>query len=192
MTGFEPFGGQRVNPSSLAVLQLDGEVIADHAVVARVLPVTFAGAPDAVMRAVHELRPAVVICVGEAGGRAEINVERVAINLADARIPDNAGAQPRGVPLETAGPVGYWATLPVEAIVHAVGAAGIPAVASNHAGAFVCNATFYRLMRLPVDRAGFIHVPYTLEQGAAEGKPSLPVDRVAQALRIAIRVSLTH
>jgi pyroglutamyl-peptidase len=196
LTGFEPFGGQRVNPSELAVRALDGWSLASRRVTSVVLPCVFGDATVALTRALRAVKPELVVCVGEAGGRGDITVERVAINVDDARLADNAGAQPIDRAIATRGPVGYWSTLPIKAIVAALRAEGIPASVSQSAGTFVCNHVFYALMRAlasrPGVRGGFIHVPFVPEQvaSAAPGAPSASLDTIVSGLRIAITTSL--
>jgi pyroglutamyl-peptidase len=197
LTGFEPFGGESVNPSALAVRELHGRVIARHHVVAAELPCVFGKALDELRREIRRLDPALVICVGQAGGRRAIGLERVAINVDDARIDDNAGARPVDRPIAARGPVGYWSTLPIKAIVTALREARIPAEVSQTAGTFVCNHVFYGLMRALRRRAGtrggFVHVPLLPEQAlrAGDGAPSLPLPKVVQALEVAVATSLT-
>ncbi|MDT7798203.1 MAG: pyroglutamyl-peptidase [Actinomycetota bacterium] len=186
MTGFAPFGGETVNPSWQAVSALGAR---RDDVTAVELPCEFAASLPTLRRALLEHRPSLVVCVGQAGGRAEVTPERVAINLVDARIPDNAGAQPVDVPVVEDGPAAYFTTLPVKACVAAIRDAGVPASVSHTAGTYVCNQVFYGLMHLlatdfPGVRGGFVHVPFSPEQVAASGKaaPSLGVDRIADAL----------
>jgi pyroglutamyl-peptidase len=189
MTGFAPFGGEPVNPSwqAVSLLGARGDDIA-----AVELPCEFAASLPALRRAVEEHRPSLVVCVGQAGGRLDVTPERVAINLIDARIPDNAGARPVDVPVVPDGPAAYFTTLPVKACVAAIRAAGVPASVSHTAGTYVCNQVFYGLMHLlstlPDVRGGFVHVPFSPEQVAASGKaaPSLGVDRVADALEVLV------
>ncbi|GLY35713.1 pyrrolidone-carboxylate peptidase [Amycolatopsis sp. NBRC 101858] len=185
VTGFAPFGGEPVNPSWQAVSLL-GARRDDIAAVE--LPCEFAASLPALRAAVAEHRPSLVVCVGQAGGRLDVTPERVAVNLIDARIPDNAGEQPVDVPVVPDGPAAYFTTLPVKACVAAIRAAGVPASVSHTAGTYVCNQVFYGLMHLlstlPDVRGGFVHVPFSPEQVAASGKaaPSLGVDRIADAL----------
>jgi pyroglutamyl-peptidase len=187
MTGFAPFDGESVNPSWQAVSAL-GERRDDVAAVE--LPCEFAASLPALRRAIEEHRPELVVCVGQAGGRSDVTPERVAINLIDARIPDNAGAQPVDAPVVAGGPAAYFTTLPVKACVAAIRAAGVPASVSHTAGTYVCNQVFYGLMHVlpefPGVRGGFVHVPFSPEQVAASGKaaPSLSVDRIADALEV--------
>ena len=194
LTGFAPFGGEAVNPSWEAVARLDGELIDGHRIVARCLPVEFGAALDALRAAIEETSPALVLCVGQAGGRAQLSLERVAINVDDARIPDNAGASPIDAPIVADGPAAYFATLPIKSMLAALREAGIPAEVSQTAGTYVCNHVFYGLMHALRDspvRGGFVHIPYAPEQAArTPGAPSLPVDTVVAALRIALATAL--
>lgn len=137
VTGFEPFGGDAVNPSAEIARALDGRVIAGRTVVGAVLPCVFRTSTRELARLLRRHRPAVVIATGLAGGRAEVTPERVAINVDDARIADNAGAQPIDVPVVRGGPAAYWSRLPIKAIVSALQQRGIPAAVSQTAGTFV-------------------------------------------------------
>ena len=194
LTGFAPFGGERVNPSWQAVSALQGARIAGHRVVARELPVLFGASVEALRAAIGEVKPALVLCVGQAGGRTQLSLERVAINVDDARIPDNAGAQPVDRPVVPRGPAAYFATLPIKAMLAELRAAGIPAEISQTAGTYVCNHVFYGLMhalRATGTRGGFVHIPYAPEQAAQHpGAPSLPVETVIAGLRVALRTAL--
>ena len=195
LTGFAPFGGEAINPSWEAVRVLDGTFVGDRPIVARQLPVDFIQAPRVLDALIGTIDPALVLCVGQAGGRAQLSLERVAINVADARIPDNTGGAPIDVPLVDGGPVGYWSTLPIKAILAALRDAGLPAEISQTAGTYVCNAVFYALMHAlrdrPQARGGFLHIPYSPEQAVRHpGAPSLPVDAVTSAITIAIDVAL--
>lgn len=195
LTGFQPFGGEQVNSSWQAVSALHGTRIAGHRVVARELPVAFGASLKALRAALRDMRPALVICVGQAGGRAQLSLERVAINIDDARIPDNTGQQPVDVPVVAEGPAAYFSTLPVKAMRHALNAAGFPAEVSQTAGTYVCNHVFYGLMhalrRQRIVRAGFIHIPYSPAQASMHpGTPSVAVEMVTEALRLAVKVAL--
>lgn len=196
LTGFEPFEGEKVNPSWLAVRRLDGRVIRGHRLVARRLPTAFGTSLQALRRHLRVLQPVLVICVGQAGGHAEITPERVAVNLEDARIPDNAGRKPRDRPVVPGGPAAYWSTLPVRSIVRALQRRGIPAAVSLSAGTFVCNHVFYGLMHeLAAQggrvRGGFIHIPFLPAQAARHhDQPSLPLEMMVEALGLAVKVSL--
>lgn len=191
LTGFQPFGGEQVNPSWQAVSALHGARIAGHRVVARELPVAFGTSLKVLRAALKETQPSLVICVGQAGGRAQLSLERVAINVDDARIPDNAGQQPIDVPVVADGPAAYFSTLPIKAMREAMRLAGLPAEVSQTAGTYVCNHVFYGLMhalrRQRSVRAGFIHIPYSPAQASHHpGAPSLDVETVTAALRVAV------
>lgn len=191
LTGFEPFGGASTNPSGDIVRALDGARIAGHVVAGAVLPCVFGGARRELARLLRRHRPSVVVCLGVAGGRAGITPERVAINLEDARIPDNAGAQPRDRPVVRGGPAAYWSTLPVKAIVAALEREGIPAAVSHTAGTFVCNHVFYSLMhsvRRRGVRGGFIHVPAALALEAPHS-PGLPLATQIRGIALALKVT---
>lgn len=174
VTGFDPFGGEAVNPAFEAVRLLP-DTISGAEVVKLEIPTSFARSAEAIEAAVERERPDVVICVGQAGGRAAIGVERVAINLAEARIPDNDGEQPFDTPLRADGPAAYFSTLPVKAMALRAQGRGVPAFVSYTAGTFVCNAVMYNVLyllerRFPGARGGFVHVPYA--PGQAVGKPA--------------------
>lgn len=193
ITGFEPFGGEKINPSQEIARQLNGRVIAGRRVIGRILPCVFGAANAELRRILRETSPELVIAVGQAGGRAEITPERVAINVDDARIADNAGAQPVDAPVVARGPAAYWSTLPVKAIVAALRAHEIPAAVSQTAGTFVCNHVFYGLMHALRSRrgvrGGFIHVPLLPEQ-AKKGQPSLSQQVMIEAIALAVAVAV--
>lgn len=163
LTGFEPFGGDDTNPSWRIAQALHGHLIEGVPVESVCLPTVFGAANTALRAAVVRHRPQLVLCLGLAANRAEISVERVAINVDDARIPDNAGASPIDEPVIAGAPVAYFSRLPIKAIVAALQEAGLPAVVSQTAGTFVCNHVFFGLMHLlrrrPGLRGGFVHVP---------------------------------
>lgn len=195
LTGFEPFAGETVNPSWEAVRVLQGTRIAAHRVETRCLPVVFGEALACLRKAIAETRPALVICVGLAGGRGQISLERIAINVDDARIPDNAGQCPVDTAVVINGPAGYFSTLPIKRLLAALQRAEIPAEISQTAGTYVCNHVFYGLMhQLKKNRGvrgGFVHIPYSPEQAAQHhGTPGLPLTTVTAAMRIIIRESL--
>jgi pyroglutamyl-peptidase len=193
LTGFEPFGGEKVNPSQEIARQWHGRVIGGHRVTGALLPCVFGAAITELKRQIRATRPVLVICVGQAGGRAEITPERVALNVDDARIADNAGRQPVDQPIARGGPAAYWSTLPIKAIVAALRRRGIPAGVSQTAGTFVCNHVFYGLMhRMRTQRGvrgGFIHVPFLPEQ-ARPGQPSLPLETMVEAIGVAVATAL--
>ena len=195
VTGFEPFGGETINPSWEVVKQLEGMIIYDCRVVTRQLPCVFGESLTVLNAAIDELNPAVVIAVGQAGGRVDITVERVGINVDDARIPDNRGQQPIDVAIVPGGPAAWFSSLPIKAMVAAMREKGIPASVSQTAGTFVCNHVMYGLLHKISENAeikgGFIHIPYLPEQAAAHaGAPSMAAQTVKDALEIAITVAL--
>lgn len=194
LTGFAPFAGEATNPSWEAARQLHGRRIAGHRVVSRQLPVEFGTSLKALRAAIRETKPTLVLCVGQAGGRAAISLERVAINVDDARIPDNAGAQPVDTKIVENGPAAYFTGLPIKAMLAALREAGIPAEVSQTAGTYVCNHVFYGLMhalRHRRIRGGFVHIPYAPEQALRHpGAPALDLDTVVRALRIAIQTAM--
>lgn len=198
LTGFEPFGGESINPSWEAVSALDGVKIAGGLVHARRLPCLFGDSLRRLRAEIRALQPDLIICVGQAGGRAGITPERIAINVDDARLADNAGRKLVDAPIVRGGPAAYWTTLPIKAIVAAVREKEIPAEVSHSAGTFVCNHVFYGLMHAlarsrwrPRPRGGFIHIPFLPGQTRdKKDKPSLPLEQMIEALRLAVTVSL--
>lgn len=195
LTGFTPFGGETINPSWQTVRALEGECIAGHTVVTLELPCEFEAAPRVLRAALRRHHPDVVIATGQAGGRDGISLERVAINLMDARIPDNAGLQPIDEPILKKAPAAYFSTLPIKSALLALQAENLPAHVSQTAGTYVCNQVFYVLMhalrRRPEARAGFVHVPWLPEQCVRPDQPSLPVEDIRRALRCIIEATLT-
>ncbi|MEO7917554.1 MAG: pyroglutamyl-peptidase I [Dokdonella sp.] len=198
LTGFEPFGGEHVNPSQQIVSALDGEHIHGYRIVSRVLPVAFAPCICLLKEWIEELQPTLVIGIGQAGGRAELSLERVAINLMDARIPDNDGAQPVDVPVDPDAPDGLFASLPLKRVLYALRDAGIPVAMSHTAGTYVCNQVFFltvaHLARSANGaRGGFIHVPWLPEQATCHpGQPSMALETMVAGVRLAIRTCLAH
>lgn len=196
VTGFEPFAQDLVNPSWEVARALNGWHHAGTTVHGVCLPCVFDRALASLDAALATHRPALVVCLGLAGGRTEVSVERVAINVNDARIPDNAGQQPVDTAVVTLAPAAYFATLPIKAIVRDLRALGFPAGVSNTAGTFVCNHVFYGLMHRMASqghtaRGGFVHLPYLPEQAAKHpGAPSMALDTQVQALRALIRTAL--
>ncbi|AEJ42078.1 pyroglutamyl-peptidase I [Alicyclobacillus acidocaldarius] len=194
VTGFEPFQGEALNPSWEVARSLAGETVGVHyRVIARRLPTVYGRAGEELVSAIREVRPRAVVCLGEAGGRTHVTPERIAINIMDARIPDNAGQKPIDEPIAPDGPAAYFSTLPIRAMVKAMCGAGVPAYISNTAGTFVCNDTFYRLMHFiaaesPGIIGGFIHVPYMTEQVLHKQAPSLPLTTLVAGVRTALAV----
>ncbi|HEV7951604.1 MAG TPA: pyroglutamyl-peptidase I [Glaciihabitans sp.] len=197
VTGFEPFGGESLNPSWIAVQRLQSRWVGEADLHIRELPVDFASVDSVFVDALREIRPHIVICVGQAGGIPGIHVERVAINIDDARIPDNAGHQPIDEPIVVGAPTAYFASLPIKAAVAELRAQGIPASVSHSAGTFTCNHVFYTLMHeiaenYPTMRGGFVHVPYLPEQTIGTEHPSLPIETMVEALEGIVHATLQH
>lgn len=193
LTGFDPFNGAEVNPSWEAVKALHGQSIEGRRLVAAQLPTEFGAALRVLDTLLDQLRPELVICTGQAGGRSAISLERVAININDAPIRDNAGAQPVDTPVVPAAPAAYFSSLPIKPMLLALQQRGLPAEVSQTAGTFVCNHVFYGLMhRLTIHpglrhaRGGFVHVPWLPEQG----QPSLPLQDIITGLRVAVQCAL--
>ncbi|MBS4205516.1 pyroglutamyl-peptidase I [Lederbergia citrea] len=190
ITGFDPFGTDKVNPALEAVKQLDGIKADNVEIVAQEVPTVFHKSIEVVVEAIEKHEPDVVICVGQAGGRTQVTPERIAINVDDARIPDNQRNQPIDEAIYEDGPAAYWTTLPVKRMVHEMKKAGIPAAVSNTAGTFVCNHLFYGVMHYlqksaPQIRGGFIHIPFIPEQTVENGAPSLNLDDIVRGLQTA-------
>ncbi len=206
ITGFDPFGGEPVNPAFQAVSLLPDAVVYGQGqqadVIKAEIPTSFTRSKQAVAELENHYHPDLFISVGQAGGRSAITVERVAINLEDARIPDNDGEEPHDQPVIQGDQTAYFSTLPDKNIVKSMNEQGIPAQLSYTAGTYVCNAVMYTLLALRQDEkrperklphiSGFIHVPYSTEQGRGkpEGTPTMPVDTMAQGLQTAIAVCL--
>jgi pyroglutamyl-peptidase len=194
VTGFEPFGGDGVNPSLEALRRLPSRLGAID-IATQVLPVVFGEALPMLRETIAATRPELVLSVGLAGGRAELSLERVAINIDDARIPDNAGNQPIDRPVVAGGAAAYFASLPIKAAVAALREAGIPAAVSNSAGTFLCNHVFYGLMHEAARagdrfRAGFLHVPYLPSQVARlPGTPSVALEQIVEGIEIILQVA---
>ena len=186
ITGFEPFGGEAINPSWEAVKRLP-EVVGSYELTKLEIPTVFGVGAGKVLEAAKALQPDVILCVGQAGGRSGITPEVVGINLREASIPDNAGAACAGTPIDPDGPDGIFSTLPVREMAAAIRAQGSPSRLSYSAGAYVCNDLMYTLLnhfRGTDTRVGFVHVPYI----PAQGSPCLPQEQLTQALTAAIEV----
>ncbi|MGQ3001237.1 MAG: pyroglutamyl-peptidase I [Hydrogenophaga sp.] len=193
LTGFDAFGGQSLNPSWLAVQALHGRKVLGHTVVAAQLPTVFDASLCELDALLRQHQPALVICVGQAGGRKVLSLERVAINVNDAPLADNAGARPVDTPVVRDAPVAYFTGLPIKAMLAALHEEGVGAEVSQTAGTFVCNHVFYGLMRtlstvpeLAHTRGGFVHVPWLPEQGV----PNMALDDIVRGLRVAVRSAL--
>ncbi|OCA52619.1 pyroglutamyl-peptidase I [Photorhabdus namnaonensis] len=198
ITGFEPFDKEKINPSWEAAKQLQGRELCGARVEARQLPCVFDVSLAYLYAAIDDVQPDLIIAVGQAGGRPNITVERVAININDANIPDNQGNQPINTPIVATGPAAYFATLPINAIVKGLRDAGVPASISQTAGTFVCNHVMYGLLHhlaytYPEIRSGLIHIPYLPEQAVRySGTPSMTLETVITALEIAIDEALKN
>ena len=196
LTGFEPFGQDDVNPSWHAVRRAQEILQAEGIEVeARELPCIFGESATALSEALATIKPDLVLCVGLAGGRARISLERVAINCDDARIPDNKGQKPVDEEVVPGGPAAYFSTLPIKAALRDLQIAGIKGEVSQSAGTYVCNHVFYALMHLlastPDVRGGFVHIPYLPDQVSPEsGTPSMPLEAAAEGLAVVVRTAL--
>ena len=191
VTGFDPFGGEKVNPALEAVKSLPSVI---HGAEIRwvEIPTVFYQSAEVLEAEIVRYQPNVVLCIGQAGGRASLTPERVAINQDDARIPDNQGNQPIDTPIRLDGEAAYFSTLPIKAMVQAIKEVGLPATVSNTAGTFVCNHLMYQALYLadkkfPNMRAGFMHIPYMTEQ--VINKPntaSMNLDDIIKGIEAAI------
>lgn len=193
VTGFQPFGGASLNPSQAVVEQLRSTGIQGVELHCVVLPVEFGRAAEVLLGLIDELRPQIAIALGQAEGRTKISLERVAINLDDARIADNAGNQRVDSEIISGGPSAYFSTLPVKDIVNTLDADGVPAEISMTAGTFVCNHVFYAMQHHCVGRniaTGLIHMPLMEEQANEfPGLPVLPLAQIVVGIERAIRIS---
>lgn len=197
ITGFEPFGGESINPSWEAVRLLP-DAIEGAEIVKVEIPVVFGRSAEVLRDAIIEHDPDVIISVGQAGGRFSVSPERVAINVDDGRIPDNDGNQPIDVPIREDGPTAYFSSLPVKAMVTAMRRSGVPAQVSNTAGTYVCNHIMYQILYM-IDhefsgkRGGFIHVPYSPQQVVNQPpQPSLGIDEMTTALQAGLEAVVAY
>ncbi len=197
LTAFEPFGKDVENAAAIVCQQIPSQG-ADYQIEKRILPTEFVAGAQALMQAMDETMPEMVICLGQAGGRKDVTPERVAINLMDASIPDNAGFQPDEVEIIPGGPTAYLTNMPIKAVVQQATEAGHPVQISNSAGLYVCNDIFYTLMNriayTPANEAApaiwgdFIHIPYlTEQQGISEEMPTLPTEQVVETVNYLIQ-----
>ncbi|HUL96077.1 MAG TPA: pyroglutamyl-peptidase I [Usitatibacter sp.] len=197
VTGFEPFGGEKANPSWEVCRQLPAR-IAGLRVEKCLVPCEFRRSIQVVAEAIERLHPVLVVSVGQAGGRSRLGVERVAINVDDARIPDNGGAQPIDEMIAANGPPAYFSTLPVKAMAAAIRAAGVPAEVSNTAGTYVCNHLMYGVLHYLAAsggraRAGFIHVPFSERQALDKpNTPAMSLDTMVKGVAAAIAAAQAH
>lgn len=197
VTGFDPFGGEKVNPALEAVKLLPKEIHGAEVYWAEI-PTVFYQSAEVLEAEIVRYQPDVVLCIGQAGGRASLTPERVAINKDDARIPDNQGNQPIDKPIRLDGEVAYFSTLPIKAMVQAIKEEGLPATVSNTAGTFVCNHLMYQALYLANKkffhmRAGFMHIPYLTEQ--VLNKPntaSMCLTDIVRGIEAAIRAIVDY
>ena len=185
ITGFEPFGGEKINPSWEAVTRLPDE-ISGYSLTKLRIPVVFGECAERVIKAADDIKPDIILCIGQAGGRKAITPELVGINLRYASIPDNGGNQPKDEPVTEGGAAAYFSTLPVRRIAEAISAAGLPSQVSYSAGAYVCNDVLYSLLdryKNTDTRVGFIHIPYCVEQNK---EPSMDISDIVAGLIAAI------
>lgn len=197
VTGFDPFGGESINPATEAVKLLPKEIKGAEIVTAQI-PTVFGKSIDVLFDTIKKEDPDITICIGQAGGRFQITVERVAINVDDARIKDNEGNQPIDTAVFEDGAPAYFSNLPIKAMVQAMKDVNIPAAVSNTAGTFVCNHLMYGALyyadRYKKDmRAGFIHIPYLVEQVVEKpNTPGMSVQDIVKGLTAAVEAAITN
>jgi pyroglutamyl-peptidase len=194
ISGFKPFGGATLNPSELLVNVLERDQIPGVELFAVILPVEFDRSAEILLEKVKQIQPDLVIAFGQAEGRTAINPEKFAINLDDARIPDNSGDERKDVVIDKNGSDSYVTTLPIEMMVDAMKRAGYPADISLSAGAFVCNHIFYKLQKTLIGsniRSGFVHLPLVTEQSSEfPGKFTMDLEDMVSATKVAILSAL--
>lgn len=197
VTGFDPFGGEKVNPSIEAVKRLP-DTIAGADIIKVELPTVFGKSIKKLEEVLERENPDITICVGQAGGRNRISVERVAINISDGRIPDNEGYQPIDEPIFEDGENAYFSNLPIKAMVKEMNYKNIPAEVSNTAGTYVCNHIMYGLLyninkKYPNMKGGFIHIPFLPEQVIdKKDSPSMSLDLIVKGLEVAIEAAIKY
>ena len=193
LSGFEAFGAFSTNPSALLAEKFDGLAFGSYRVRSCILPVVFGEAPRLLEQKIGEWKPAIVVCLGQAAGRSGITPERIAVNIDDADMADNAGNRPVEKAVVPGGPAAYWSGLPVSKIVNALAALDIPASVSMSAGTYVCNHVFYSLMHklagMPGVKGGFVHIPL-MEGQSPDDKPALSLHQMEQAVRCVLQTSV--
>ena len=185
ITGFEPFGGEIINPSWEAVVRLPSE-IGGYSLTKLLIPVVFGEGAEAIIKTARDICPDVILCIGQAGGRSAVTPELVGINLRHGRIPDNKGNQPKDEKIDIEGADAYFSTLPVRKMSEAISEAGVASQVSYSAGAYVCNDVIYTLLstyRNSETKVGFIHIPYCAEQNK---EPFMDMQDIIKALTVAI------
>ena len=196
LTGFDPFGGESINPSYEAIkkITINSSTVE---VIKKELPTVFKKAIEVLDETIESVKPDVVVCTGQAGGRFDISLERIGINIIDSRIPDNDGDQPIDEKIFEDGREAYFSTIPIKAIVKRMRENGIPASVSNTAGTFVCNCILYGAMYLidkkyPTIKGGFVHVPFLPEQVTEKvNTPSMSLENITRALEVMIETIAT-
>lgn len=191
VTGFDPFGGEPINPALETIKSLP-KTIAGAEIIIVEIPTVFDKAADVLEEKMTEHLPDAVLCIGQAGGRVDLTPERIAINQDDARIPDNEGQQPIDRTIRSDGQPAYFSTLPIKAMVEAIHRIGLPASVSNTAGTFVCNHLMYQALYLaekqfPKTKAGFLHIPFLPEQVVDKpGLASMSLNDIVRGVEVAI------
>ncbi|MDO5120979.1 MAG: pyroglutamyl-peptidase I [Erysipelotrichaceae bacterium] len=197
VTGFDPFGGETINPAIESVKRLD-DVIAGAEIIKLEVPTVCYKSIETIRRKIIECDPDVILSIGQAGGRTDLSVERVGINISDCAIPDNEGNTPTDEPIFADGPDAYFSALPIKAMVREIRAAGIPASVSNTAGTFICNHVLYGIRyvcehEFPGKRSGFIHIPFMPEQTVNKrNMPSMSLNDIVKGLTAAITAIVTY
>lgn len=201
VTGFDPFGGEKINPALETIKLLPKDVLGAN-IITREIPTVIGKSLAAIQKAVEKENPNVVLSIGQAGGRADISVERIGINIDDYRIPDNEGNQPIDEPVISGGPDAYFVTIPIKAIVEKIRAYNIPASISNTAGTFICNHVCYGAAHLAAVRtaagkpmkSGFIHIPFLPEQviGKPAFTPSMSIETIVRGITAALEAIVEH
>lgn len=196
ITGFNPFGGESINPAFEAVKRLPDHIEGCQ-IIKLEIPTVFDKSLKAIQKVVEEEQPDIILSIGQAGGRSRISVERVAININDAGIEDNEGNKPIDEPIDEKGPAAYFSNLPVKAMVKAMEEESIPAHLSNTAGTYVCNHVMYGVLHMLKQknlkaRGGFIHVPFLPEQVLGKPHPSMSLEYIIKGLEVSIRAILDH
>lgn len=197
VTGFDPFGGEKINPAIESVKRLPDKIL-DAEIIKLEIPTVIGKSVDKIREKIKEVEPDVVLSIGQAGGRPDITVERVGINCDDCRIKDNEGNQPIDEKVVEDGPAAYFATIPIKAIVEHIKEGKIPASVSNTAGTFICNHVLYGVCHIkateyPNMRTGFIHIPFLPEQVTdKKNMPSMALDTIVKGLELAIEAIITN
>ena len=198
LTGFDPFGEEAINPATEVTKELAGMKVKNHRIESVEIPTVRNLSVKVIAEKIAELKPELVISIGQAGGRPAISIERVAINIDDYRIEDNGGNQPVDQAINPDGPAAYFATLPVKAIVKKLQKAGIPAEVSNTAGTFVCNHLMYGLLDYLQENgldipAGFIHIPFLPEQVIEKpGKASMALSTIKEGILLGLEAAIEN